>query len=116
MAQLGLGLCSEELGQTAQAADIYRQIADNDIYQATVLAELARHRLEGLKDNSETFNFADAPVAPEEATSADTGAPAAVGPEKAASADTPAPPETQQTPPAAQDSAEKVSDSTASQP
>jgi tetratricopeptide (TPR) repeat protein len=63
MAQLGLGLCSEELGQTAQAAEIYTQIVDDESFKATVGAVLAQQRLDGLEDNSETFNFAEVPVA-----------------------------------------------------
>ncbi|MHC5119024.1 MAG: tetratricopeptide repeat protein [Planctomycetota bacterium] len=63
MAQLGLGLCSEELGQTAQAAEIYTQIVDDESYKATVGAVQAQQRLDGLADNSETFVFAEVPVA-----------------------------------------------------
>ncbi|MHC4882012.1 MAG: tetratricopeptide repeat protein [Planctomycetota bacterium] len=63
MAQLGLGLCSEELGQTAQAAEIYTEIVDDESYKATVGAVQAQQRLDGLADNSETFVFAEVPVA-----------------------------------------------------
>ena len=67
MAQLGLGLCSEELGQTAQAAEIYQQIVDNETYQATALPVQAQQRLDNLDENAEAFVFAEAPepAAPE---------------------------------------------------
>jgi len=66
MAQLGLGLCSEELGQTAQAAEIYTQIVNDESFKATVGAVLAQQRLDGLEDNSKTFTFAEVPVIIEE--------------------------------------------------
>ena len=66
MAQFGLGLCSEELGQTDQAAEIYQQIAENESYKATVLPTQAQQRLDTLADNSEVFNFAAVPVVIEE--------------------------------------------------
>lgn len=63
MAQFGLGLCSEELGQTDQAADIYQQIIDDESYKATTLPTQAQHRLDAIEENSESFNFAEVPVA-----------------------------------------------------
>jgi tetratricopeptide (TPR) repeat protein len=66
MAQFGLALCSEELGQIEQAADIYRQIVGDESYKATVLPTQAQHRLDTLADNTEVFNFAAVPVVIEE--------------------------------------------------
>ncbi|RKY08595.1 MAG: hypothetical protein DRP56_03875 [Planctomycetota bacterium] len=66
MAQFGLALCWEELGQTDQAAAVYQQIIDNESYQPTVLPAQAQKRLETLADNSEVFNFAAVAVIPEE--------------------------------------------------
>ena len=66
MAQFGLALCSEELGQIDQAADIYRQIVENESYKATVLPTQAQHRLDTLSDNIEVFNFAAVPIVIEE--------------------------------------------------
>ena len=66
MAQFGLALCSEELGQIEQAADIYRQIVGDESYKPTVLPTQAQHRLDTLADNSEIFNFAAVPVVIEE--------------------------------------------------
>ena len=63
MAQFGLGLCSEELGQTDQAADIYQQIIDDESYKATTLPTPAQRRLDAIEENSESFNFAEVPVA-----------------------------------------------------
>ena len=65
MALLGLGLCSEELGQTDQAAEIYQKIVADESYKPTVLAAQAQQRLDGLESNIESFNFVDVPVAVE---------------------------------------------------
>lgn len=62
MAQFGLALCSEELGQTDQAAEIYQQITANEDYKATVFPTQAEHRLDTLSDNIEVFNFDSVPV------------------------------------------------------
>ena len=66
MAQFGLGLCSEELGQTDQAAEVYRQIVEDESYKATVLPAQAQRRLDTLTDNTEVFNFAAVPLVIEE--------------------------------------------------
>ena len=66
MAQFGLALCSEELGQIDQAAEIYQQIVEDESYKATVLPAQAQQRLDTLTDNSEVFNFAAVPVVIEE--------------------------------------------------
>jgi tetratricopeptide (TPR) repeat protein len=66
MAQFGLGLCSEELGQTDQAAEVYRQIVEEESYKATVLPTQAQRRLDSLADNTEVFNFSAVPVVIEE--------------------------------------------------
>lgn len=62
MAKLGLGLCAEERGQTAQAAEIYKAIVDDENYAATAIPVQAQIRLDELDDNAETFTFAPAPV------------------------------------------------------
>lgn len=118
MAQLGLGLCSEELGQTAQAAEIYQQIVSDESYEATVPAAQAQKRLDGLEDNSETFNFAEAPPAPEAAASEPAGASVTVTPEETTpAAIEPAVPETADIPPAAQnDTAAETPEPQAEQP
>lgn len=72
MAMLGLGLCSEELGQADQAGEIYQQIIDNEDYQATVLPAQAQKRLDDLDENAESFIFAEVPFAAEEQTDATT--------------------------------------------
>jgi tetratricopeptide (TPR) repeat protein len=66
MAQFGLALCSEELGQTDQAAEVYRKIVEDESYKATVLPTQAQRRLDSLADNTEVFNFAAVPVVIEE--------------------------------------------------
>lgn len=106
LAQLGLGLCSEELGQTAQAAEIYQQIVSNESYKATVPAVQAQQRLDGLEDNTETFNFAEVPVAPEAPATEPVGASVTLTPQETTPAATePAVPETAEIPPTAQDAA-----------
>jgi len=67
MAQFGLALCSEELGQTEQAAEVYQQIVEDESYKPTVLPKQAQLRLDTLADNVEVFNFAAVPVVIEEA-------------------------------------------------
>ena len=66
MAQFGLGLCSEELGQTDQAAELYQQIVEDENYKATVFPTQAQRRLDTLSDNTEVFNFAAVPIVIEE--------------------------------------------------
>ncbi|MCE5187229.1 MAG: hypothetical protein LLF76_13995 [Planctomycetaceae bacterium] len=79
MAQLGLGLCSEELGQTDQASQVYQDILKNESYAATVVPAQAQDRLDVLKEKIEKVYFAPAPV--ETPAAADTNAPApAAGP------------------------------------
>lgn len=68
MAQLGLGLCAEELGQADQATDIYNEIVANETFASTVLPALAQQRLNGLEENMETVTFAAAAVTEEPAT------------------------------------------------
>lgn len=110
MAQLGLGLCSEELGQTAQAAEIYQQIANEESYKATVPAAQAQQRLDGLEDNSETFNFAEVPVAIEESVPETNGTPVTLPPQATTPpAVEPAAPKTSEIPPETQkDAAEET--------
>ncbi|MCI0498674.1 MAG: hypothetical protein L0Y36_03200 [Planctomycetales bacterium] len=72
MAKFGLGLCAEELGQTTQAADIYKGIIADKTFEATALPKQAQQRLDGLADNSQVFTFAPSPadVLPAEDTEA----------------------------------------------
>ncbi|MBL7214083.1 MAG: hypothetical protein ISS71_00225 [Phycisphaerae bacterium] len=70
MAQFGTALCTEERGQTQQAAEIYRAIIDDAGFAATVFPKLAQQRLDSLDDNAESFTFVEtAPVESEEAPS-----------------------------------------------
>lgn len=62
MAQFGIGLCTEERGQTQQAADLYKAIVDDESFAATVFPTLAQERLDNLTDNSQAVTFAPAPV------------------------------------------------------
>lgn len=66
MAQFGLALCSEELGQFAQASQIYNDILAEENFKPTTVYKLAQQRLEALDDNSETFSFTETakPIAP----------------------------------------------------
>lgn len=68
MAQFGLGLCAEELGQRDEAAAIYKAIVDAKEYVATIFPAQAQRRMDGLDENMSTVTFAPAPLeaAPEE--------------------------------------------------
>jgi predicted negative regulator of RcsB-dependent stress response len=66
MAEFGLALCSEELGQIDQAAELYQTIANNESYKATVFPTQAQKRLDTLSDNTEVFTFDAVPVVIEE--------------------------------------------------
>ena len=106
LAQLGLGLCSEELGQTAQAAEIYQQIVHEESYKATVPAAQAQIRLDGLEDNSETFNFAEVPITIEASMPENNAGPVTVTPQATTPPPVkPAAPETEGVAPAAQNDA-----------
>jgi tetratricopeptide (TPR) repeat protein len=108
LAKLGLGLCSEELGQTAQAAEIYKQIVEDENYKTTVSAVQAQNRLDGLEENAEVFNFADVPVVTEEPATEEIESPAAVTFEESTPAVAePAAPQTAETAPAQQQPAEE---------
>lgn len=61
MAQFGLGLCSEELGQLEQAKDLYQKIADDAAYIGTPLIAMAKERIAKMGDNNAKYTFVDAP-------------------------------------------------------
>jgi tetratricopeptide (TPR) repeat protein len=61
MAQFGLGICSEELGQLDQAKEIYQKIADDATYAGTPLPAAAKDRIEKLADNNAKYTFVEAP-------------------------------------------------------
>jgi len=72
LAQFGLGLCAEELGQIDQAGEIYHKIADSDKFAGTPVQVQARHRLEAMADNTAQYVFVEPPA--EELTAADPNA------------------------------------------
>jgi len=49
-AELGLGLCEEELGNFSKAQQIYSDIATNTLYEGTVAAAQAKVRLDTMAD------------------------------------------------------------------
>jgi tetratricopeptide (TPR) repeat protein len=61
MANFGLGLCAEELGQYDKAAEIYEKIAANADFAGTVYPPRAEHRLAIMGDHTDKFIFAKAP-------------------------------------------------------
>lgn len=75
-AQLGLGLCAEEVGQTEQAAKIYQDMLADKQYEATVIPALAQNRLEAMKDKTGNIYFAPAPEQPAQAPQAEGTTPA----------------------------------------
>ncbi len=64
MARLGKALCAEELGQHDKAAEIYRQVIDDEALAGTVLPARAQLRLDALEDSQGTYTFPEAPATP----------------------------------------------------
>lgn len=62
MANFGLGLCAEELGDLKQAKSIYASIISNADYEGTVCPTQAQFRLESIDDSKGKFVFVSAPV------------------------------------------------------
>jgi len=60
MAQLGLGLCEEELGNFERARQIYNDIATNTDLESTVAAVQAKLRLETMADYQQKVVFSQA--------------------------------------------------------
>jgi len=61
MANFGLGLCAEEIGDYTKAEEIYNSIIANADFAGTVLPRQARERLDSMADNKMQFTFVDAP-------------------------------------------------------
>jgi tetratricopeptide (TPR) repeat protein len=61
MAQLGLGLCTEESGLLDEARNIYQKIADEPSYAGTPLPKAAKDRIANMDDNNKKYVFAEAP-------------------------------------------------------
>jgi hypothetical protein len=64
MAQFGLGLCAEELGNFDEAQKIYSDIVKNEKYVGTATLPMARERLSDMADYKGTFVFKETPKAP----------------------------------------------------
>ena len=60
-AQLGLGLCDEELGQFEEAKAAYRSVAENADYEGTAAQAAAAYRLKTMDDYKGTVVFMPAP-------------------------------------------------------
>lgn len=60
-AKFGLGLCEEELGNFAEAEQIYRDIAANPTFEGTVAAVQAKHRLNTMADYKQKVVFKPSP-------------------------------------------------------
>lgn len=61
MAQFGLGLCDEELGNFDKAKEAYRAVADNPDFEGTAAQAAAAHRLKTMDDYRGTVAFKPAP-------------------------------------------------------
>ncbi|MDO8303630.1 MAG: hypothetical protein Q7T18_10350 [Sedimentisphaerales bacterium] len=61
MAQLGLGLCEEELGNFEGAQKTYHDIAKNENYAGSVIVSMARERAADMNDYKGTFVFVETP-------------------------------------------------------
>ena len=66
MAQFGLGICDEELGNFEEAHKLYQALASNPEFEATVVAVQARQRLETMADYKNKIVFRT--IAPPEPT------------------------------------------------
>ena len=62
MAQLGLGLCEEELGNFDAAVEVYRKLKDNSEYDGTTAQATAAYRLETMDDYKTAVVFKPAPA------------------------------------------------------
>jgi len=71
-AQLGLGLCDEELGNFAEAKATYRKVAENADYDGTAAQAAAAHRLKTADDYKGAVIFPPAPEPKPAAASAPT--------------------------------------------
>jgi len=60
MAEFGLSLCAEELGDITKAQSIYQGIVANPDYQGTVFVPQAQERLETMQEYSDTVYFTKA--------------------------------------------------------
>ncbi|MBN1506287.1 MAG: tetratricopeptide repeat protein [Sedimentisphaerales bacterium] len=60
-AQLGLGLCEEELGNTDKAKELYRTVAENAAYDGTAAKAAAANRLKTMDDYQGIVVFKPAP-------------------------------------------------------
>ena len=61
MAEFGLGLCAEELGNFDEARQIYRDIAENSDFEGTTTAAKAKQRLETMADYQQRIVFRASP-------------------------------------------------------
>ncbi len=61
MANFGMGMCAEEIGDYIQAGKIYNSIITDESFAATVLPRQAQDRLDSLADNKMRFVFVAAP-------------------------------------------------------
>ncbi|MHC4644267.1 MAG: tetratricopeptide repeat protein [Planctomycetota bacterium] len=61
MAEFGLGLCREELGDFEKAREIYRDIVKNPDYESTIVVVQARQRLETMPEFQKKIVFKPAP-------------------------------------------------------
>ncbi|MBN1804852.1 MAG: hypothetical protein JW837_06345 [Sedimentisphaerales bacterium] len=62
-AELGLGLCEEELGNFELAKNIYQGVVDNPGFDGTVAKTAAKNRLETMDDYTQKVTFKPATVA-----------------------------------------------------
>ena len=62
MANFGLGLCAEEIGDLKQAKSIYESIVSRADYEGTVFPNQAQLRLESMDDSRGKFVFVSEPV------------------------------------------------------
>ncbi len=61
MANFGMGMCAEEIGDYTKAAKVYNSIIADADFAGTVLPQQAQYRLDNIEDNKMQFVFVAAP-------------------------------------------------------
>ena len=64
LAKFGLGLCAEELGEYAEAKEIYNDLVNNTDYEGTIIISKAQFRLEIMDSYKDDVVFQPAPEEP----------------------------------------------------
>jgi hypothetical protein len=83
MANFGMGMCAEEIGDYTKAEKIYNSIIADASFAGTVLPRQAQDRLDKLADNTMRFVFVAAPLPKPEIAKPEVAKPEIAKPEVA---------------------------------